>query len=85
MSLFSAGQFSLDQAQQGLSSSAQQETARNIANKNLAEQNKQGKAALGASAGAAAGALAGSVIPGVGTALGGLLGGIAGSFGSKLF
>lgn len=90
MSLFSAGQFNLDQAQQGLSSAAQRESSRNIQNKNIAEQESQSKAAIGSTVGGVAGgaiggATLGSVVPGYGTAIGATIGAIAGAFGAKLF
>lgn len=86
MSILGAGQFQLNQSQQGLATAARTETDRYIANRNLQQQNEQGKAALGGTIGGAAGAIAGTAIGGpVGGYVGATLGSLAGSFASKLF
>lgn len=94
MSLLAAGQFQVNQAQTGLGAAAERETQRNVANRNLKEQNDAGKASIGATVASTAGGLAGSAIAGAqfgaaagpyGAAAGAVLGAIAGAFGSKLF
>ncbi len=85
MSLLAAGQFQVNQAQAGLGAAAERETSRNIANKNLKEQEEAGKASLGATVGGVVGGALGSYFGPAGTAAGSTLGSIAGGFASKLF
>lgn len=86
MSILGAGQFQLNQSQQGLATAARTETDRNIANRNLHEQGESAKAGLGATVAGSAAGLAGFALGGpIGAAVGVGLGSIAGSFASKLF
>ena len=92
--LLGYAQDQFNESLKGLDSAAQGETQRNIENKQIREQEKAGKAQLGATIGGAAGTLAGAKV-GVaiggeaggpyGAAAGALVGAIAGTFGSRLF
>lgn len=92
--LLAAGQDQFNQAIKGLDSAAQSETQRNVANDQIQQQAKAGKAQLGATLGSAAGGVGGGLAAGAvygsaagsyGAAAGALIGGIAGFFGARLF
>lgn len=77
--LAAAGNTNLGQAQQLLGSAAEQEQSRNIGDKQMEQQRKQGNTALGAAGGAALGAKFGASMGPVGILIGGALGAVAGS------
>lgn len=76
MSAVGDGNFYRGLAFDGLERAAQDETSRNIQNRNIDEANKASKSQLGATIGAAAGSFI--PIPVVGTVIGGVLGGLIG-------
>ena len=77
--LAAAGNTNLGQAQQLLGNAADQEQQRNIGDKQMEQQRKQGNTTLGAAGGAILGAKFGASLGPIGVLIGGALGAVAGS------